>query len=118
MPIYAVANLLINVSARAGDRSGSDAQQHPSQKGRTVSGGRPRSHLRSGGHRRSHCRCGSGVASRARQVIELYGKLGTAGWVDLHLHVFEWTTTFGLPPDDAGVLRDRWFESISLHQRV
>jgi len=46
---------------------------------------------------------GSGLASRARQVIELDGKLATAGWIDLHVHVFEWMTTFGLPPDDAGV---------------
>ena len=42
---------------------------------------------------------GSGLASRARQVIELDGKLATAGWIDLHVHVFEWMTTFGLPPD-------------------
>jgi dihydroorotase len=46
---------------------------------------------------------GSGLASHARQVIELDGNLVTAGWVDLHVHVFEWMTTFGLPPDDAGV---------------
>ena len=39
----------------------------------------------------------------ARQVIKLDGKLLTAGWVDLHVHVFEWVTTFGLPPDDAGI---------------
>jgi dihydroorotase len=45
----------------------------------------------------------TGLASRARQVIELDGKLVTAGWVDLHVHVFEWMTTFGLPPDDVGV---------------
>jgi hypothetical protein len=46
---------------------------------------------------------GSGLASHARQVIELDGKLVTAGWVDLHVHVFEWMTTFGLPPDEVGV---------------
>jgi hypothetical protein len=46
---------------------------------------------------------GSGLASHARQVIELDDNLLTAGWVDLHVHVFEWMTTFGLPPDDAGV---------------
>jgi hypothetical protein len=46
---------------------------------------------------------GPGLASHARQVIELDGKLLTAGWVDLHVHVFEWVTTFGLPPDDAGI---------------
>jgi predicted amidohydrolase len=27
-------------------------------------------------------------------VIELDGKLATAGWIDLHVHVFEWMTTF------------------------
>jgi dihydroorotase len=46
---------------------------------------------------------GTGLASHARQIIELDGKLVTAGWVDLHVHVFEWMTTFGLPPDDAGI---------------
>jgi dihydroorotase len=46
---------------------------------------------------------GSGLAPHAREVIKLDDKLVTAGWVDLHVHVFEWMTTFGLPPDDAGV---------------
>jgi dihydroorotase len=46
---------------------------------------------------------GPGLASHARQVIELDGTLLTAGWIDLHVHVFEWVTTFGLPPDDAGI---------------
>jgi dihydroorotase len=46
---------------------------------------------------------GTGLASHARRVIELDAKVVTAGWVDLHVHVFEWMTTFGLPPDDAGV---------------
>jgi dihydroorotase len=27
----------------------------------------------------------------------------TPGWVDLRVHVFDWMTTFGLPPDDVGV---------------
>jgi dihydroorotase len=39
----------------------------------------------------------------SRAELELDGNLVTAGWVDLHVHVFEWMTTFGLPPDDAGV---------------
>src|SRR6202521_678090 len=46
---------------------------------------------------------GIGLASQARRVIDLDGKLVTPGWVDLHVHVFEWMTTFGLPPDDVGV---------------
>jgi cytosine/adenosine deaminase-related metal-dependent hydrolase len=54
-------------------------------------------------HRRSRHGRRLGFALRTRQVIELDGKLVTAGWVDLHVHVFEWMTTFGLPPDDAGV---------------
>jgi dihydroorotase len=46
---------------------------------------------------------GPGLASQAKEVIDLPGKLATPGWVDLHVHVFEWMTTFGLPPDDAGI---------------
>jgi len=46
---------------------------------------------------------GTGLASQARQAIKLDGKVVTAGWIDLHVHVFEWMTTFGLPPDDAGI---------------
>ena len=46
---------------------------------------------------------GPGLAPQAKEVIDLVGKLATPGWVDLHVHVFEWMTTFGLPPDDAGV---------------
>ena len=47
---------------------------------------------------------GSGLASHARQVTELDGNLVTAGWVDLHVQVFERMTTFGLTPDNAGVV--------------
>jgi dihydroorotase len=46
---------------------------------------------------------GIDLASHAKAVIDLAGKIATPGWVDLHVHVFEWMTTFGLPPDDAGV---------------
>ena len=46
---------------------------------------------------------GDGLVPSARRIIDLSGKLVTPGWVDLHVHVFEWVTTFGLPPDDAGV---------------
>jgi len=46
---------------------------------------------------------GGGLAAQARRTIDLSGKIVTPGWVDLHTHVFEWVTTFGLPPDDAGV---------------
>ena len=44
---------------------------------------------------------GDGLAGR--QTVDLSGKIVTPGWVDLHTHVFEWVTTFGLPPDDAGI---------------
>jgi len=44
-----------------------------------------------------------GLAPQARRVIDVSGRVVTPGWVDLHVHVFEWMTTFGLPPDDAGI---------------
>lgn len=46
---------------------------------------------------------GPDLSSQAHEAIDVAGKLVTPGWVDLHVHVFEWMTTFGLPPDDAGV---------------
>src|SRR5690348_12796707 len=41
---------------------------------------------------------GDGLAPQARRTIDLAGKIVTPGWIDLHTHVFEWMTTFGLPP--------------------
>lgn len=46
---------------------------------------------------------GPGLANRGRRVIDAAGRILTPGWIDLHVHVFEWMTTFGLPPDDAGI---------------
>jgi dihydroorotase len=46
---------------------------------------------------------GPDLAAKARRRIDLSGRIVTPGWVDLHVHVFEWMTTFGLPPDDAGI---------------
>ena len=46
---------------------------------------------------------GDGLAAQARRILDMSGRLVTPGWVDLHVHVFEWVTTFGLPPDDAGI---------------
>ena len=46
---------------------------------------------------------GPGLGEHAKETIDLKGRIVTPGWVDLHVHVFEWVTTFGLPPDDAGV---------------
>ena len=42
-------------------------------------------------------------ASEARQVIEVPGTVVTPGLIDLHAHVFEGFTRFGLHPDQAGV---------------
>lgn len=46
---------------------------------------------------------GPRLAAQARRTIDLTDRIVTPGWVDLHVHVFEWVTTFGLPPDDAGI---------------
>jgi hypothetical protein len=54
---------------------------------------------------------GSGLASHARQVIERDGNLVTAGSVNMHVRVFEWMITFGLPPDDAGSIPARLLRS-------
>lgn len=39
----------------------------------------------------------------AARRIALDGGLAVPGLIDLHVHVYEWTTNFGLAPDDAGV---------------
>src|SRR5579875_2111875 len=39
----------------------------------------------------------------ARRVIELPGTILTPGLIDLHVHVFEGFTRFGVHPDEAGV---------------
>lgn len=39
----------------------------------------------------------------ASRVVNASGKIVCAGLIDMHVHVFEWATGFGLNPDDAGV---------------
>src|ERR1700758_4827772 len=39
----------------------------------------------------------------ARRVIEAQGRIVTPGLIDLHAHVFEGFTRFGVNPDIAGV---------------
>ena len=39
----------------------------------------------------------------ARQVVRADGAIVTAGLIDIHAHVFEHGTDFGLNPDDAGI---------------
>lgn len=42
-------------------------------------------------------------ATAARRVVDAKGALVTAGLIDIHAHVFEHGTDFGLNPDDAGI---------------
>lgn len=45
-----------------------------------------------------------GLAQSAhRNRIDLDGAIVTPGFVDVHVHVYEWVTNFGVPADDAGV---------------
>jgi dihydroorotase len=47
---------------------------------------------------------GAGLAARPhRDLLDLNGAIVTPGLVDVHVHVYEWVTNFGVPPDDAGV---------------
>ena len=40
---------------------------------------------------------------RATKTVDAKGRIVCPGLIDLHVHVYEWVTNFGLPPDDAGV---------------
>lgn len=42
-------------------------------------------------------------AYEAKQIIAAHNYLICPGFIDLHVHVYEWKTTFGVPADDAGV---------------
>src|SRR3954469_6862797 len=45
-----------------------------------------------------------GLADRAPRVaLDLGGALVTPGFIDVHVHVYEWVTNFGVAPDAAGV---------------
>ncbi len=39
----------------------------------------------------------------AAREIDATGRIVCPGLIDFHVHVYEWVTNFGLPPDDAGV---------------
>lgn len=39
----------------------------------------------------------------AGRTVDATGKLVCPGLMDMHVHVYEWVTNFGLPPDEAGV---------------
>jgi dihydroorotase len=39
----------------------------------------------------------------ATRKIDAAGQIVCPGLIDLHVHVYEWVTNFGLPPDEAGV---------------
>src|SRR5262249_45364849 len=38
-----------------------------------------------------------------RDLLDLDGAIVTPGLVDMHVHVYEWVTNFGVAPDGAGV---------------
>jgi dihydroorotase len=40
---------------------------------------------------------------QAKQTLAANGYLICPGFIDLHVHVYEWITTFGLPADDVGI---------------
>jgi dihydroorotase len=39
----------------------------------------------------------------AARTIDATGRIICPGLIDIHVHVYEWMTNFGLPPDEAGV---------------
>ncbi|HXV83212.1 MAG TPA: amidohydrolase/deacetylase family metallohydrolase [Candidatus Binatia bacterium] len=42
-------------------------------------------------------------ADRARQVLDVGGHLVCPGFIDPHVHVYEWVTDFGLKADEVGI---------------
>ena len=47
---------------------------------------------------------GPGLAHQpSRETLDLGGALVTPGLIDVHVHVYEWVTNFGVPADAAGV---------------
>ena len=38
----------------------------------------------------------------AKRQIDVRGAIVTPGFIDMHVHVYEWLTNFGLPADAAG----------------
>ena len=39
----------------------------------------------------------------ARRQIDVRGAVVTPGFIDMHVHVYEWVTNFGVPADSAGI---------------
>lgn len=39
----------------------------------------------------------------AKETVDATGQIVCPGLIDMHVHVYEWVTNFGLPPDEAGV---------------
>jgi dihydroorotase len=39
----------------------------------------------------------------AAKKVDVTGKIVCPGLIDMHVHVYEWVTNFGLPADDAGI---------------
>ena len=39
----------------------------------------------------------------ATETVDATGQIVCPGLIDMHVHVYEWVTNFGLPPDEAGV---------------
>ena len=42
-------------------------------------------------------------AMTAARSIDARGTVITPGFIDMHVHVYEWVTNFGVPPDAAGI---------------
>ena len=42
-------------------------------------------------------------AHQAKNTYDATGKIVCPGLIDMHVHVYEWVTNFGLPADEAGV---------------
>jgi dihydroorotase len=40
---------------------------------------------------------------RAKRQIDVSGAIVTPGFIDMHVHVYEWVTNFGVPADAAGI---------------
>ena len=39
----------------------------------------------------------------ARRIVDAGGAIVTPGFIDMHVHCYEWVTNFGAPPDAAGI---------------
>ena len=39
----------------------------------------------------------------AGETVDASAQIVSPGLIDIHVHVYEWVTNFGLAPDDAGI---------------